>query len=76
MSLASLGLVQAIRDYLLDGELPVAEEVHDVSQLVFDGRIDQDTMTPDPVFNGTYTDEDMKLLQSTYGIFLAFLSLP
>lgn len=75
MSLASLGLVSAIRDYLLDGELPVTD-VHDVSQLVFDAEIDQDTMTPDPVFNGTYTDEEMMLLQSTYEIFLAFLSLP
>ncbi|BCS18139.1 uncharacterized protein APUU_10967S [Aspergillus puulaauensis] len=75
MSLASLGLVQAIRDYLLDGQLPVTE-VHDVSQLVFDSRIDQDTMTPDPVFNGTYTDQEMGLLRSTYEIFLAFLSLP
>jgi hypothetical protein len=75
MSLASLGLVSAIRDYLLDGELPVTD-VHDVSQLVFDTEIDQDTMTPDPVFNGTYTDEETMLLQSTYEIFLAFLSLP
>ncbi|KAE8380441.1 hypothetical protein BDV26DRAFT_302872 [Aspergillus bertholletiae] len=76
ISLASLGLVKTIRDYLLDGDLPATMEVYDVSQEVFSSEIDADTITPTPVFNGTYSDSERTLLESTYQIYLAFVSLP
>ncbi|KAE8355427.1 hypothetical protein BDV28DRAFT_42449 [Aspergillus coremiiformis] len=75
ISLASVGLVETIRGYLLDGHLPATEEVHDLSQLVFSPEIQADTLTPAAVFNGTYSDAEMLLLQSTYQILLAFLSI-
>ncbi|KAL4808173.1 hypothetical protein BDV18DRAFT_158285 [Aspergillus unguis] len=76
ISLASLGLIQSIRDYLLDGHLPETRGVHDLSQLVFSDMIDNSTTTPVPVFNGSYTREERVLLESTYNVFLAFISLP
>lgn len=74
VSLASLGLVEAIRAYFIDGTLPT-NAVHDLSQLVFSSAINAGTLTPTPVFNGTYTDAELTLLNSTYNILLAFLSL-
>ncbi|KAL4912323.1 Alpha/Beta hydrolase protein [Aspergillus aurantiobrunneus] len=76
ISLASLGLVHAIRGYLLDEQVPATEEVHDVNQVVFSSEIDSDLMTPAPVFNGSYSEEEKGLLESTYQVFLAFLTLP
>jgi pimeloyl-ACP methyl ester carboxylesterase len=76
ISLGSLGLVQAIRDYFLDGTFPAEPEVHDVSQLVFPGGDAAESANPDPVFNGTLTNEESKLLEATYEVFLAFIGLP
>ncbi|KAL2830614.1 Alpha/Beta hydrolase protein [Aspergillus cavernicola] len=76
ISLASLGLVQAIRGYFLEGDLPTKMEMHEVSQMVFSSEIAADTTTPAPVFNGTYSQADMVLLESTSSIFLAFMGLP
>jgi pimeloyl-ACP methyl ester carboxylesterase len=76
ISLASLGLVETIRGYLLDGDLPAAEEVHDLSQVVFSSEIKADTLAPAAVFNGTYSEAERVLLGSTYRILLAFLALP
>ncbi|GMG10343.1 unnamed protein product [Aspergillus oryzae] len=76
ISLGSLGLVNTIREYLLDGTLPATTEVYDVSQEIFSSEIDAGTITPDPVFNGTYSDSEKMLLESTYNIYLAFVSLP
>ncbi|PIG81958.1 hypothetical protein AARAC_002220 [Aspergillus arachidicola] len=76
ISLGSLGLVNTIREYLLDGTLPATTEVYDVSQEIFSSEIDAGTITPDPVFNGTYSDSERMLLESTYNIYLAFVSLP
>ncbi|RDW65802.1 uncharacterized protein DSM5745_09541 [Aspergillus mulundensis] len=76
ISLASLGLVNVIREYLLDGTLPETVQVHDVDQVVFGQGISDETITPDPVFNGNFTDGERALLEATYAVFLAFLSLP
>ncbi|KAL4936392.1 hypothetical protein BDV06DRAFT_233437 [Aspergillus oleicola] len=76
ISIASLGLVQTIRDYYIDGALPSSAEVHDLSQVVFSSGIDQTSVTPDPVFNGTYSESERTLLEATYQTLLAFLSLP
>ncbi|KAL4908427.1 hypothetical protein BDW74DRAFT_100546 [Aspergillus multicolor] len=76
ISLASLGLVQTIREYLLDGALPETVQVHDVSQEVFGPGISDETTTPDPVFSGNFTVQETELLEATYAVFLAFLSLP
>ncbi|KAL4953880.1 Alpha/Beta hydrolase protein [Aspergillus filifer] len=76
ISVASLGLVQTIRDYFIDGILPDSKQIHDLSQRVFSSGIDQTSVTPDPVFNGTYSDLEMALLNATYETLLAFLSLP
>ncbi|KAL4785147.1 hypothetical protein BJX76DRAFT_188746 [Aspergillus varians] len=76
ISLASLGLVQTIRGYLLDGDIPATTEVHDMSQVVFSPGIETDIVDPAPVFNGTYTPAERVLLESVYSILLAFLSLP
>ncbi|KAF7597009.1 hypothetical protein BBP40_011375 [Aspergillus hancockii] len=75
ISLASLGLVETIRGYFLDGNLPAAEEVHDVSQVVFSSEIKADTLAPAAMFNGTYSDAERLLLESTYSVLLAFLAL-
>ncbi|KAL3479077.1 Alpha/Beta hydrolase protein [Aspergillus californicus] len=78
ISLASLGLVKAVREYFLEGVVPREREVHDVSQVVFSEEIgvDPGTLVPDPVFNGSYTEEEMRLLKATYEIFVAYISLP
>ncbi|KAE8141868.1 Alpha/Beta hydrolase protein [Aspergillus pseudotamarii] len=76
ISLGSLGLTNTIREYLLDGALPATTEVYDVSQEILSSSIDASTITPDPVFNGTYSDRERMLLESTYDIYLAFVSLP
>ncbi|CEL06870.1 hypothetical protein ASPCAL10041 [Aspergillus calidoustus] len=76
ISLGSLGLVQAIREYFVDGTLPATPEVHDVSQNVFPGGDAADSANPDPVFNETLSDEERKLLEATYNVFLAFVGLP
>ncbi|KAL3454273.1 hypothetical protein BJX65DRAFT_317936 [Aspergillus insuetus] len=76
ISLGSLGLVQAIRDYFLDGTLPADSEVHDVSQVVFSGGDAAESTNPDPVFDESLTDEGMELLDATYEVFLAFIGLP
>ncbi|KAL2798654.1 Alpha/Beta hydrolase protein [Aspergillus keveii] len=76
ISLGSLGLIQAIRDYFLDGTLPAEPEVHGVSQVVFPGGDAAESANPDPVFNGTLTDEERRLLEATYEVFLAFIGLP
>lgn len=74
VSVASLGLVEAIRAYFIDSTLPTSA-VHDLSQLVFSSAINAGTLTPPPVFNGTYTEAERAILNSTYNILLAFLSL-
>ncbi|KAJ5160594.1 uncharacterized protein N7482_007598 [Penicillium canariense] len=74
VSVASLGLVEAIRAYFIDSTLPTSA-VHDLSQLVFSSEINAGTLTPPPVFNGTYTDAERTILNSTYNLLLAFLSL-
>ncbi|KAL4973627.1 hypothetical protein BDW66DRAFT_153661 [Aspergillus desertorum] len=63
ISLASLGLVQAIREYLVHGTVPESVQVHDVSQAVFSEEINAGTITPEPVFDGTYTEEESRLLR-------------
>jgi hypothetical protein len=50
--------------------------VHDVSQNVFPGGDAADSSNPDPVFNETLSDEERKLLEATYNVFLAFVGLP
>ncbi|KAL4998427.1 hypothetical protein BDV10DRAFT_167056 [Aspergillus recurvatus] len=76
ISLASLGLAQAIREYFVNGTVPESVQVHDVSQVVFAEEISAETTTPAPVFRGTYSDEERALLEATYGVYLAFISLP
>ncbi|KAL4932008.1 Alpha/Beta hydrolase protein [Aspergillus undulatus] len=76
ISLGSLGLVQTIRDYFLDGVVPPSREVHDLSQVVFPPGVDATSTTPNPVFNGTYGEAERMLLDATYQTLLAFLSLP
>ncbi|KAL3490310.1 hypothetical protein BJX62DRAFT_252110 [Aspergillus germanicus] len=76
ISLGSLGLVQAIQDYFLDGTLPAELQAHDVSQVVFPGGDTAESANPDPVFNETLTDDERKLLEATYNVFLAFIGLP
>ncbi|KAJ0413842.1 hypothetical protein BJY00DRAFT_321540 [Aspergillus carlsbadensis] len=76
ISLGSLGLTQAIREYFVNGTLPTTHEVHDVSQAVFPGGDAAESANPDPVFNGTLSDEQRALLEATYEVFLAFMGLP
>jgi hypothetical protein len=76
ISLGSFGLVQAIRDYFLDGTLPAEPEVHDISQIVFPGGDAAQSANPDPVFNETLSQGDRALLEATYKVFLAFMGLP
>ncbi|KAI3137049.1 hypothetical protein CBS147325_7408 [Penicillium roqueforti] len=74
VSIASLGLTEAIRAYFIGNTLPTSA-VHDLSQVVFSSAINAGTLTPAPVFNGTYSEAELTLLNSTYNILLAFLSL-
>lgn len=74
VSLASLGLLEAIRAYFINGTLP-GNNVYDLSQEVFSPDIEAGTPTPAPIFNGTYTADELSLLQATYSILLAFISL-
>ncbi|KNG87442.1 hypothetical protein ANOM_004269 [Aspergillus nomiae NRRL 13137] len=76
ITLGSLGLLNTIREYFLDGTLPATTEVYDVSQKLFSPEIDTDLITPAPVFNGTYSDSERMLLESNYNVYLAFVSLP
>ena len=76
VSIASLGIAKTVKAYFVDGEMPQTDgAAHDVSQLVFDKSIPDNTTTPDPVFNGTYTAEETVLLQATYGVLLSFLAI-
>ncbi|CAG8107543.1 unnamed protein product, partial [Penicillium nalgiovense] len=74
VSVASLGLVKTIRNYFTDSTLPTST-VYDLSQLIFSSAIDAGTLAPAPVFNGTYSDAELTLLNSTYNVLLAFLSI-
>ncbi|KAL2839112.1 Alpha/Beta hydrolase protein [Aspergillus pseudoustus] len=77
ISLGSLGLVQAIREYFVNGTVPSTPEVHDISQIVFPGGGDAaESVNPDPVFNGTFTEKERELLEATYVVFKAFMGLP
>ncbi|KAJ5446374.1 hypothetical protein N7491_002456 [Penicillium cf. griseofulvum] len=74
VSVASLGLVKTIRTYFIDGTRPTSA-AYDLSQLVFSSAIDAGTLAPAPVFNGTYSDAELTLLNSTYNILLAYFGL-
>ncbi|KAL4736039.1 hypothetical protein BDV11DRAFT_194745 [Aspergillus similis] len=76
ISLASLGLTQAIRGYLINGTVAESVQVHDFNQVVFSKEISAETITPEPVFNGTYSEEERRLLEATHRVYLAFISLP
>ncbi|KAL3430107.1 Alpha/Beta hydrolase protein [Aspergillus tetrazonus] len=76
ISLASLGLVRSIREYLLNGTVAESVQVHDFNQVVFSEGISAETITPEPVFNGTYNEEERRLLEATHRVYLAFISLP
>ncbi|KAN0078967.1 hypothetical protein V8E54_005480 [Elaphomyces granulatus] len=74
VSLASLGLLEAIRTYFNNGALP-GNNVYDLSQEVFSPNIKAGTATPAPIFNGTYNADELSLLQASYDIILAFITL-
>ncbi|KAL5044683.1 hypothetical protein BDW71DRAFT_215546 [Aspergillus fruticulosus] len=76
ISLASLGLVEAVRGYFVNGTVPENVQVHEANQVVFAEEISAETITPEPVFSGTYSEEERALLEATYGVYLAFVSLP
>ncbi|KAL2812211.1 hypothetical protein BJX63DRAFT_421942 [Aspergillus granulosus] len=76
ISLGSLGLVQSIRNYFLDGALPARPEVYNVSQVVFAGGDAVQNMGSDAMFNGKLTEEERALLEATYEMFTAFIGLP
>ncbi|KAL6232172.1 hypothetical protein BDW75DRAFT_247366 [Aspergillus navahoensis] len=76
ISLASLGLVQAIREYFVNGTVPETVQVHEVNQVVFAEETSVGTITPEPVFYGTHSEDERALLEATYGVYLAFVSLP
>ncbi|KAL3465258.1 hypothetical protein BJX64DRAFT_285800 [Aspergillus heterothallicus] len=76
ISLSSLGLVKSIREYLLGGTLPQTAKVHDINQVVFSGGDAAESANPDPVFNGTYSEQEKGLLEANYDVFKAFMGLP
>lgn len=74
ISHVSLGMAKAIRDYFVVGAMPVEgdEFVFPVDQEVFPPEAPKGLVTP-PVFKGQYSDDEMSLLNATYGIGIAFL---
>ncbi|CZS91902.1 related to hydrolases or acyltransferases (alpha/beta hydrolase superfamily) [Rhynchosporium agropyri] len=74
ISLASLSMSQTIHDFFVSGALPIDGEYHNVDQNVFPAGSGKDLVAA-PAFNGTYTEAQTKILQATYSVLAAFISL-
>ncbi|KAL5337450.1 Alpha/Beta hydrolase protein [Aspergillus crustosus] len=80
ISLGSIGLVQSIREYFVNGDLtlPARSEAYEVSQMVF-GKgvgVEAESSTPEGVFPSALSERERELLGSTYNLFRAFMGLP
>lgn len=75
VSVASLSLAQTILDFFTSGIMPANEVYHNIDQEIFPAGSGVDIVSS-ATFNGTaYTESEMKLLEATYDVLLAFLAL-
>ncbi|KAF7886627.1 uncharacterized protein EAF01_011305 [Botrytis porri] len=75
ISHASLGMANAISNFLVSGTMPKDGARFAVDQNVFPTAAASGLVTP-AAFNGTYTTQEQSFLTATYDIGLAFLALP
>ncbi|KAL2071943.1 hypothetical protein VTL71DRAFT_11286 [Oculimacula yallundae] len=74
ISLASLSMSQTVHDFFVSGALPTDGQYHNVDQNVFPAGSGGGIVAA-AAFNGTYTEDQRKILQATYLVLAAFISL-